>query len=247
MKPLFSKAGLKALKQQLQHKNIFAFDLDGSLIPIRRHFEKVRIPDQTKILLEKFTENNIVTVISGRSIKDLKRILKPVKNLKKITLIGNHGLEGLGHPVSNEMIKDWKDSLKETVGAIPGVILEDKKLTITVHYRLTKNREEARLKILKAIKELNVKPRVVLGEFVFNLLPDVGMDKGTAYLEFMTRNKIEYGFYLGDDWTDEDVFKIKSKKIFTVRVKPLKTSKAKFYIKKQPEINDVLKTLNHGM
>jgi trehalose 6-phosphate phosphatase len=252
LNPLFSKKGKLALFKQLKSPNVFGFDLDGTLIPVRRHFEKVGIPNQTRKLLEILANKEKITIISGRSVKDLRRILKPVTNLKKITLIGNHGLENptsskTKTPLADNSVSLWKKELLAKVGNIPGVIIEDKKLSITAHYRLTKNREDSRIKILKVIKALKIKPRIILGEFVFNLIPNKGVNKGSAFKEYMLENKCNHSFYIGDDWTDEDVFRVTNKKIFTVRVKPLKTSKAKFYITKQSGINLVLRALIHGM
>jgi len=64
-------------------------------------------------------------------------------------------------------------------------------------------------------------------------------------LDLIRRSEIKHVFYIGDDDTDEDVFNLEynSGQIMTVRVGMKKSSRAKYFIKQQSEINQLLRTI----
>ena len=98
-------------------------------------------------------------------------------------------------------------------------------------------------KIIAAIESLTSGPRIIPGKFVFNLLPRQAPHKGMAVMELLNKTNTKYVFYIGDDDTDEDVFSLPSKNIFTVRVGKKKNSSARFYIERQSEINKLLRLI----
>ena len=53
----------------------------------------------------------------------------------------------------------------------------------------------------------------------------------------------ESAFYIGDEETDEDIFRLDRASIFTVRVGKKNSSKAAYFIKTQSEMNAVLEAL----
>src|SRR3989338_2415320 len=138
------------LKEEFRGKYIFLFlDYDGTLTPIVETPEKAAISEKTMEMLERLSENpdRTLAIVSGRALDDIKRLV----GLKNIIYVANHGLEIEGPnikfqpPLSvrfKNALKDIKDSLTEKLNGIKGALIEDKGMTLSVHYRLTTKRDE---------------------------------------------------------------------------------------------------------
>ncbi|MFC2004431.1 trehalose-phosphatase, partial [Chloroflexota bacterium] len=139
---------------------------------------------------------------------------------------GNHGLEieGPGFRFTNPaaraaqaVIKDLVRQLSARLGNIEGVIVEDKGLSLSVHYRLVKKGDEN--VVAEVIHQITSpwlsegKIRVTTGKKVWEIRPPIDWHKGKAVERI--RNKIKVllkcrqllTIYLGDDTTDEDAFR----------------------------------------
>ncbi len=243
--PLFSPQG-KAQLQRLGVKpenTLLAFDLDGTLTPIIRDFRKARLGKEISQALSVLAEEFPVTIISGRSVGDLRRLVE----IKKVKLVGNHGLEGTQDPQvraraekARSFIRIWEKVLRKEIQNFPGVFLENKKFSLTIHYRLAQNKRRVRAKILEVVRQLPGPIRIILGKAVFNLLPDLGTDKGSALLYLMKQLGCSHGIFIGDDITDEDAFRLRQKNILTIRVGYSANTHARYFVRSQ---NDVLKIL----
>ena len=163
-------------------------------------------------------------------------------------LVGNNGLEGLGNKngklrQAEEDCRAWKSNL-EKIEFGAGVEIEDKTYSLAVHYRRSRNKKRVREQIRKSVATLSPLPRVITGKSVVNLLPVGAPHKGLAVLELMKKAETKHAFYIGDDDTDEDVFSLPNGHIvMATRVGEKKNSHAKYFIKRQSEINRLLKLL----
>lgn len=243
MNPLFSKNSLMILESISFTKTLFAFDFDGTLSKIVRAPAAANMSKTTELLMIQLSKLVPVAVISGRSIRDLK----PRLGFEPKFLVGNHGLEGLDS--NNELLKQakviseiWKVKLSN-IDFGSGVEIEDKTYSLAIHYRRSRNKKQAKVKIKKAIEALIPIPQIIVGKSVINLLPKGAPHKGAAVLEIMKRAEAKHVFYIGDDDTDEDVFSLPDSIVMAVRVGEKRTSNARFYIKRQSEINHLLKLL----
>jgi trehalose-phosphatase len=117
-------------------------DYDGTLTPIVERPELAKLPEETCKLLQHLTTRPHFTlgIISGRALADLKALV----NLKGILYAGNHGfeIEGPGlsfiSPIADEikpLIRILRQVLNMGVSTIKGVLVEDKGVTLSVHYR----------------------------------------------------------------------------------------------------------------
>lgn len=243
-------------------KRIFLFlDCDGTLAPIKGSPDEAVVPKETRILLEGMRKNPKLklAIISGRAIRDVKRIV----GVEGLLYAGNHGLEIEGPelkfeaPVplrSKEVIKKIKGQLMKGISDIKGALLEDKGLTLSLHYRLV-NKKGAQL--VKVLFNETVKPylanrliKVTSGKKVFEIRPPVEWDKGKVVLWLLARSRFSLGgedifpIYIGDDITDEDAFKALKDKGVGVFVGKPKTSQAKYYLRNPREVRQFLKWLN---
>lgn len=247
MKNLFSDTGLQVLESLSFTRTLYAFDFDGTLAPIVSKPELAKIPSETSRLLNSLAQLAPTAIISGRSVADLEPRVKLHGNL----LIGNHGVEGLGVKKdaikrSEYLCKEWMTQLGRTWGKLAddsGIFVEDKTYSLALHYRKSRNKKRTKIELFSLIEKLQPSPRVILGKSVMNLIPSGGPHKGVALLEAMIKLDLKCAFYIGDDDTDEDVFSLPDNRILTARVGQKKTSQAQFFLKRQGEMNLLLKKI----
>jgi trehalose 6-phosphate phosphatase len=244
---LFSEVGLQVVESLSFTRTLYAFDYDGTLAPIVAKPEDAKAAVGTEKLLNELSQVAAVAIISGRSISDLRTMI----DFKGKHLIGNHGLEREGarresNGKAASTCTAWVKQLKKGWGSLKsdkGVFIEDKAFSLALHYRGSRNKKKARLELLKRVGQLKPTPRLILGKCAMNLLPTGGPHKGMALLETMMKLNVKCAFYIGDDDTDEDVFSLPDHRIISVRVGMKKASQAQFFIKRQSEMNKLLKKL----
>lgn len=242
---LFSKGSLIVLESLSFTKTLYAFDFDGTLSKIVRKPSEASILPSTAELLRDLSELVPVAVISGRSVDDLR----PRLRFKPRFVVGNHGLEGIDKASfslakARQISRRWAEDLK-TVKFEPGVEIEDKDYSLALHYRRARNKRVARSQIQKAIEGLSPSPRVIQGKFVYNVLPAGAPHKGAALLDLLDKCRMKHILYIGDDDTDEDVFNLPydGGQLMTIRIGKKNSSQANYYIRRQTQINQVLRLL----
>jgi trehalose 6-phosphate phosphatase len=243
MNYLFLQNSLKKIRKHLSVNTLYAFDFDGTLSKISPKIEDANLQVSTYKLLFILSQHVPVAIISGRSIDDLKNRIK----VSNIDLVGNHGLEGISKWKNTQLnakniCKEWLHFLKNQ-NLEKNIFIEDKNYSISIHFRDSKNRQASAKIIESIICKLSPAPRIIGGKCVYNLVPKDSPNKGTAILALKKIKKTKNVFYIGDDDTDEDVFKLPQKAIITARIGKKKKSKAIYYLKKQSEINKLLKFL----
>lgn len=222
MTSIFSLAGRRAIAKKITPKTLFAFDFDGTLAPYFKDPEAVYTPEPIAALMRQLCNQCTVAVITGRSIESIR----PKLHFKPHYMVGNHGITGLTYskamlPVARKISQVWSRQLTqfdEEVGFSQGVWLEDKIFSLTFHYRNSPNRALARRRIERAIEAMDPQPRLVRGKFVYNLVPAKLPHKGDAALKIMQLSRGKNVFFMGDDVTDEDVFRNSRPGWLTVRV-----------------------------
>ena len=156
----------------------------------------------------------LVAAISGRPAVQVKDMI----GIDRMVYIGNHGLERWvgGH---SEFVKDAQDYppvieaiTKElsSLLSIKRLSIENKGVTLTIHYRLCPDHQSARQAILAAIENSpHARSLRIMQEskYAINLIPPVKVNKGTATLDLIQEYNLQGGVYLGDDTTDIDAFR----------------------------------------
>jgi trehalose 6-phosphate phosphatase len=133
--------------------------------------------------------------------------------------------------------------LEERLRDYAGVLIEDKQLSLSVHYRAAEEKVLAHRAILEVAEALR-DVRVVGGKDVVNLVPRGAAHKGFALDELRRGAGCETSMYVGDDETDEDVFRMRrAHPIFTVRVGANRSSAAEYYLREQTEVDHLIGAL----
>jgi len=245
MIPLFSENGLQRLDEVLQPRLLCAFDFDGTLAPIVPEPDDAVLSADVIAKLITLSDYAPVAIITGRGIDNVRTRLGFVPDF----IIGNHGLEGLpGWEQSAAQYEtrcsQWKKQLAKLFEhREQGVWIEDKRYSLSVHYRLAADPQKTETDLPKLFAQLDAPPRVIAGKFVFNLVPDDVCDKGIALARLMELCNAETAIYAGDDVTDEDVFRLPRTDILTVRIGSSDRSAAAYFLERRGDIVRVLDEL----
>ncbi len=188
-------------------------DVDGTLVEIEREPSAVHVPERLcQILgdLQRATEGALA-LVSGRSLGQLDRLFAPLR----LSAAGLHGLERRN--LGTEVVRAQPDPLvfeaararlAAFAGRHPGVLLEDKGLTLALHYRNAPAQEGAARATAEAAVGASHGALVLLeGKMVLELKPP-GCDKGQAIAAFMGEAPFagRRPVFAGDDVTDEAGF-----------------------------------------
>ena len=244
MTDLLSPKGRRELRKLAASRALLAFDFDGTLAPIVRHADRAAMRPRTRALLAEVASRFPCAVVSGRARADLRHRLAgiPVR-----WLIGNHGAEGLLEPREARrmrgVVRAWRDDLQARLDPAAGVRIEDKKLSLSVHYRGVPRPAAARRTILAAVSGLPG-VRVVEGKRVVNVVLASAPDKGSALTHLVGVARPERVLFVGDDDTDEDAFgRGLGVPVTTVRVGFRGRSRANFFLIGQDAMDRMLEIL----
>lgn len=221
---------------------LLAFDFDGTLAPIVADRDAAFMRPETLALFRSVAVSYPVAVISGRHQADVGGRLGGAA-VKYV--VGNHGLEPGGDLARFAVeMREALAALEVALGPIRGVDIEDKRYSLAVHYRRARNRGATRQAIERAVLALPKPMRLVPGKMVVNVLPRDAPDKGDALLDLRRRESAAVALYVGDDVTDEDVFRIDQPgRLVSVRVGRARDSSAKYFLQHQGEIDELLARL----
>ena len=228
-------------------------DFDGTLAAIRRRPSDAGLSKAARKILKEIAKEKRISaaIISGRALSDIIRRT----GVKGLIYAGNHGLEIKGKGVKNTVPGAFK--AKKAVAAIErkaakafarvkGVIVEDKGLSLSVHYRTA---DPSKLPLIeRTIREFAwpfVRKgivRLTRGKKVWEVRPAVDWNKGKAVLYLLKMFGKRSGggcfpIYMGDDRTDEDAFRALRGKGLTVLVgRPEEKTSAGYYLRNTGEV-----------
>jgi len=241
VKNILSRAQLAALRDFARQRVLVAFDFDGTLAPIVRDPEAAKMRPRTSALLAKVARLYPCAVITGRSRKE---VMVKVAAIPLRAVIGNHGMEPSPDLRAwRRLATRWHAQLASVLPPIPGVIIENKGVSLAVHYRKARSRNTVRGLVLEAVAELRG-TRIVEGKMVVNIVPAGAPNKGTALITLRKRLRCQSAIYVGDDDTDEDVFALSSQEcLLGIRVGRSRRSRAAYFLTSQAAIDRLLRKL----
>ena len=220
---------------------LLAFDYDGTLAPIAPTPAEARMRPTTARLLARVSRRYPCVVISGRALAD---ITQHVQEIPLWYVFGNHGFEPARPDAPTGRTADWLRTLREELPAQPGILIEDKTHTLTIHYRAAPDREQAADIIERAVQSLDG-ARIIGGAEAVNILPRDSSNKGVALQRAMTLFACTTAIYVGDDATDEDAFAaVPGDRLLGVRVGAVGTpTRARAHLASQTDIDVFLRIL----
>ncbi len=187
-------------------------DFDGTLTPIFDDpRDTVLSPAMRDTLSELSGKLELVAVVSGRDL----RTLRDMVGLNGVTYVGNHGLEvwkAGGERAEREVrVADglMEDVEKGVAGiGVSGLSLEDKGMSVAVHYRNVPDPTMARSMLLQMMKSLAVERGLETreGKMVLEIGPRTSVNTGTEVVRLARELELTGAIFIGDDVTDCDAF-----------------------------------------
>lgn len=220
MQYLLSPKGEVALIALLRRRPLLAFDFDGTLASIVARPGDARSSPGVSARLGALAARLPLAIITGRSVQDVQGRL----GFTPSYILGNHGAEGLVEPATAAAQALALNPLRERLSARKGdlakngVTVEDKGGSIALHYRLSRQREQAKALIDALLSRPEDALRIFGGKMVVNAAPIDAPDKAQAMQALVARSGADCAFFAGDDINDEPVFAAAPADWLTVRV-----------------------------
>jgi trehalose 6-phosphate phosphatase len=238
---MLAKRHLPKLSEFAFSNVLLAFDFDGTLAPIVANPLDARMRPRTRRLLGAVARRYPCVVISGRGRSD---VLKRVGSVPVWQVSGNHGLEPWAQNATYpSQVQNWVRRLDRALGRLPGVFIENKTYSVTVHYRQARNKRAALAAIKDAVRGMH-DARVLGGKHALSLIPRGAPNKGAALERARRLLACDTAIYVGDDDTDEDAFAAgRPDTLLGIRIGLRGASQAQYGLKSQEDIDEFLQAL----
>jgi trehalose 6-phosphate synthase/phosphatase len=250
MKAKSLKSGVKSevLNAYQKAKNrLLILDYDGTLVGFKKQIEQASPDEELYQVLDQLGNNskNHLAIISGRNHETMENWF----GSKKYNLIAEHGawtkrnqewehIPGLSNA--------WKEEVHLLMDAFsdrtPGSFVEEKSYSLVWHYRNVQ-------KGLGALRgnELMDNLRYMIAPHVLQLLSgnkvievkNTEVNKGKATLKLIDQEEYDFILAIGDDYTDEDIFKALPDEAISIKV-GTDLSAARYFVEDYKEVRALL-------
>lgn len=221
-------------------------DYDGTLTPIVARPEDAALEPNTREALAALAQRprRTVAILSGRALSDVRARI----GIEELIYAGNHGFEIEGPGIAftcpeaaalTGKLRALAGNLEQRFRSIPGLVVEDKSLTLSIHYRLVPEEEMPRCRdaLATAFGDLSSCFQVTTGHKVYEIRPRLNWNKGKAATWIRAHIRIAgtLSIFVGDDRTDEDAFATLSDGI-TVKVGKAEMTVASYSVSDPGEV-----------
>jgi trehalose-phosphatase len=206
------------IQRRIRGKRVVVFlDYDGTLTPIVARPELAVFSDETRRVVSELAARCPVAIVSGRDRADVESLV----GIDHVAFVGSHGFDIVGPDGEEQprpeslglppILDGLEDALQSRLRHVPGVRLQRKKYSLSVHYRGVDDERAPEVERIvdeevAARKEI----RKTLGKKVFEIQPRIDWDKGKAVLHLLEQWNLDghdgLPIYIGDDVTDENAF-----------------------------------------
>jgi trehalose 6-phosphate phosphatase len=245
MTPFFTPDGERALARVMQLRPLLAFDFDGTLAPIVTRPDDAGVPERVARRLEALAQRLPVAIITGRSIADVR----PRLGFMPGHVIGNHGAEVSAADATSDA-RVALDPLRAAIRrdaddlAVAGVQVEDKGLSLALHYRVAADPAAAQERIDSLLAGSAATLKRFGGKFVVNVMAAGLPDKGDALFALVASTGAGAAVFIGDDVNDEAVFARARAPWLTIRIgRDDPSSQAMFVLDRTDELELVLERI----
>jgi trehalose 6-phosphate phosphatase len=201
------------LKIALDRAALF-FDIDGTLLDLAPTPDRVLVPPGLPGTLENLfrSTGGATAFLTGRAIAAVDLLFAPLR----LPAVGGHGAEfRLAPEAPVESAAPLPEGLRRGLKALemiaPGILVEDKVATLSIHYRLAPETGPALRRALDEQRpQLNQAGlQILLGKEIIEIKPRL-FNKGTGLLRMLRSEpfKGRTPVFFGDDTTDEDAFRV---------------------------------------
>ena len=232
-------------------KRAIFLDYDGTLAHFRKNPQDAKPDEELHSIIKKITSNelNIVTIISGRDRYTLEKWFAG----HNVNLICEHGVwlkkvDGdweMLTTVNNNWIPNVRPVMENFVDRTPGSFIEEKNYSLVWHYRKSEP-EQGELRANELKDELNThlsnhNLEIMEGNKVIEVKSG-GINKGVAALKFISNKPYDFIMAIGDDWTDEFMFRELPEEAITIKV-GMKHTKAAYKVESVDAVRSLLKMM----
>jgi trehalose 6-phosphate synthase/phosphatase len=235
-------------------KRVLFIDYDGTLTGFKANPQAAGPDDEILKLTKSLAsdQKNEVVIISGRDKETLGKWFEGLD----INMIAEHGVWHKPRSADWKMMyqihNEWKDNIRpaiETyVDRTPGSFIEEKNYSLVWHYRKSEP-DQVALRVNELKDELthliaNHNLEIMEGNKVIEVKTG-GINKGLAALHFIKDSKFDFILAVGDDWTDEYMFRELPEKTISIKVGLVNTA-ARFKVASVSDVRNLLSSLISG-
>jgi len=251
--PLKRKQGDSLVREfEKANRRLLLLDYDGTLIPFSDHPADAKPGSEQLQLLKHLAcdPRTEVVLISGRDRATLERWFADLA----IGMVAEHGVwvkeRGGEWQIAEGLEADWKKDIRPILqmwsDRSPGSFVEEKEFSLVWHYRKT----EKKLGDMRA-KELTShldhitadhKIEILVGNKVIEI-KNASIDKGQAAQHWLSRGNWDWIMAMGDDWTDEDIFKVLPQTAWSIKV-GFHASAARYHVNSTRDVLTLLRAIS---
>ena len=240
---------------QESNQRLLLLDYDGTLISFSRKPGRAKPTDEIIKLLGELTKDpkNEVALISGRDRDTMEKWFGGLNT----GLVAEHGVwikeKGKEWETIDTLSNDWKGEvhsiLELYVDRTPGSFIEEKEFSLAWHYREAEHKlgdmraRELANNLLTLTTNLNL--QVLEGSKVIEV-KNAGVNKGRATRQWISKKKWGFILAIGDDLTDEDVFKVLPTTAWSIKVR-FGASSARFHLSFPSQVRALLQEMLAGL
>ena len=235
-----------------KRRGIF-LDYDGTLVPFVRHPEQAAPSNELLGLLKALTkdESTTVTIISGRD----KNTLQGWFGTVPVRLVAEHGMwireRGTQWTPFKKLNNSWKPSVLPIFelysDRLPGSFIEEKDYSVVWHYRGAdpEHSETLAAELMDNLVSFtaNIDVQVLRGNKIVEVRA-FGVTKGSVGQHLIKTGNYDFVMFIGDDWTDEDLFKVLSPPAISIKV-GMASTHAQYMVHTVQDVLRLLLQLSH--
>jgi trehalose 6-phosphate phosphatase len=208
---------LERFRQVKDRAGLF-LDFDGTLSNIVPRPELARpAPGAVTVLSRLAQSYAVVGLVSGRPADEVRRLV-PVHGIEVF------GTYGLSDAVPYSYVGQARDEVEEAARLVRGAWLEDKGVSLAVHYRAAEDPQSAEQVLGEALGAIAARHGLTLmaGKMVLELVPRDTPGKGSVVLREQRARDLTACLFAGDDMADLHAFaaldRLRQQGLLTIKV-----------------------------
>jgi trehalose 6-phosphate phosphatase len=208
---------IKRFRQARERAGLF-LDFDGTLSNIVPRPELARPAPGAVIVLSRLAQAyGVVALVSGRPADEVARLV-PVRGIEVF------GTYGLSDAISSPRVRRATGEVEEAARAVRGAWVEDKGVSLAVHYRAAEDTGSAERVLHEALRTIAERHglAVMPGKMVLELVPPDTPGKGSVIAREQQARGLTCVLYAGDDTADLDAFvaldRLRDEGLLTIKI-----------------------------